>query len=164
LARRLYPNGEGKQKAWMKAHQKRLLDQGKIEKPVGVLPAIKSSNAEVAEKIRTETDYFARNAERMRYPKFRRQHLFLGSPASLKPDAKPSSLPVSNAPVCSGPSAEPTPSLPSAAPFSMAASRITARVAARRPHNSNFYVALPVVVQSDVARASEAVKKSKQNP
>jgi hypothetical protein len=79
LARRLYPNGEGKQKAWMKAHQKRLLDKGKIEKLVGVLRAIKSSNAEVAEKIRTETDYFERNAERMRYPKFRRQHLFVGS-------------------------------------------------------------------------------------
>jgi hypothetical protein len=31
------------------------------------------------EKIRTEADYFARNAERMRYPKFRRQHLFVGS-------------------------------------------------------------------------------------
>jgi flavin-dependent dehydrogenase len=35
--------------------------------------------AEVAEKIRTEADYFERNAERMRYPKFRRQHLFVGS-------------------------------------------------------------------------------------
>jgi len=34
---------------------------------------------EVAEKIRTEADYFERNAERMRYPKFRRQHLFIGS-------------------------------------------------------------------------------------
>ena len=79
LARRLYPNDEGKQKAWMKVHQKRLLDKGKIEKLVGVLRALKSSNPEVAEKIRTEADYFERNAERMRYPKFRRQHLFVGS-------------------------------------------------------------------------------------
>jgi hypothetical protein len=79
LARRLYPNNEGKQKGWMKLHQKRLLDQGKIEKLVGVLCVIKSSNSEVAEKIRTETDYFARNAARMRYPQFRRQHLFVGS-------------------------------------------------------------------------------------
>ena len=31
------------------------------------------------EKIRIEADYFERNAERMRYPKFRRQHLFVGS-------------------------------------------------------------------------------------
>jgi hypothetical protein len=63
----------------MKVHQKRLLDKGKIKKLVGVLRAIKSDDPEVAEKIRTEADYFERNAERMRYPKFRRQHLFVGS-------------------------------------------------------------------------------------
>jgi hypothetical protein len=79
LARRLYPNDEGKQRPWMKAHQKRLLDKGKIEKLVGVLRAIPSRNPEVAEKIRTEADYFERNAERLRYPQFRRQHLFVGS-------------------------------------------------------------------------------------
>ncbi len=79
LARRLYPNDEGKQKAWMKVHQKRLLDQGKIERLVSVLRAIDSGNPEVADKIRTEADYFERNAERMRYPKFRGQHLFVGS-------------------------------------------------------------------------------------
>ena len=79
LARRLYPNDEGKQRAWMKAHQKRLLDKGKIEKLVALLRAIKSSNSQVAEKIRTEADYFESNAERMRYPQFRRQHLFVGS-------------------------------------------------------------------------------------
>jgi hypothetical protein len=79
LARRLYPNDEGKQRAWMQAHQKRLLDKGKIEKLVGALRSIKPNNLEVAEKIRTEADYFERNAERMRYPRFRRQHLFVGS-------------------------------------------------------------------------------------
>ena len=79
LARRLYPEDGGKQKGWMKVHQKRLLDKGKIEKLVGVLRAIQSDTPAVAEKIRTEADYFERNAERMRYPKFRRQHLFVGS-------------------------------------------------------------------------------------
>jgi len=79
LARRLYPNDEGKQKVWMKAHQKRLLDKGKIKKLVGALRTIQSGNSEVAAKIRTEADYFERNAERMRYPQFRRQHLFVGS-------------------------------------------------------------------------------------
>ena len=78
VARKLYPNDEAKQKAWMKMHQK-LLDRGKIEKLVGALHAIKSENAEIAEKVRTEADYFQRNRERMRYPKFRRQHLFVGS-------------------------------------------------------------------------------------
>jgi Uncharacterised protein family (UPF0236) len=79
VARRLYPNDERKQKAWMKIHQKRLLDRGKIEKLVGALRSIESDNPEVREKIRTEADYFERNTERMRYPKFRGQHLFVGS-------------------------------------------------------------------------------------
>ncbi len=63
----------------MKIHQKRLLDRGKIEKLVGALRSIKSANPELIEKICIEADYFERNAERMRYPKFRRQHLFVGS-------------------------------------------------------------------------------------
>ena len=79
VARQLYPQEEVQQKAWMKVHQKRLLDKGKIEKLVGALRAIHASNPAMAEKIRTEADYFERNAERMRYPKFRRQHLFVGS-------------------------------------------------------------------------------------
>jgi hypothetical protein len=79
LARQLHPNDAAKQKVWIQAHQRRLLDRGKIEKLVAALRSTVSSNAEVAEKIRTEADYFERNAERMRYPKFRRQHLFVGS-------------------------------------------------------------------------------------
>jgi hypothetical protein len=79
LARGLHPNDEVNQKAWMKVHQKRLLDKGKIEKLVFALRSIVSTNPEVIEKIRTEAEYFNRNAPRMRYPKFRRQHLFVGS-------------------------------------------------------------------------------------
>jgi len=79
LARRLYPNNEAGQKAWMKLHQKRLLDKGKIEKLVAAIRSIHSTNSEVADKIRIEADYFDRNAARMRYPKFRKQHLFVGS-------------------------------------------------------------------------------------
>jgi hypothetical protein len=79
LARRLHPSDPAQQKAWMKVYQERLLDKGKIEKLVLSLRSIELTNAELTEKIRTETDYFERNAERMRYPKFRRQHLFVGS-------------------------------------------------------------------------------------
>ena len=79
LARKLYPNDPPSQKAWMKVHRKRLLDKGKIEKLVLALRSTESTNPDVLEKLRTEADYFERNAERMRYPKFRRQHLFVGS-------------------------------------------------------------------------------------
>jgi hypothetical protein len=79
LARKLHPNDAPQQKAWMQVHQKRLLDKGKIANLVAALRSLHSSNPEVADKIRIEADYFARNALRMRYPQFRRQHLFVGS-------------------------------------------------------------------------------------
>jgi hypothetical protein len=79
LARRLDPNDPAGQNAWMKVHQKCWLDKGKIEKLVLALRSIESTNADVLEKIRIEADYFERNAERMRYPQFRKQHLFVGS-------------------------------------------------------------------------------------
>jgi hypothetical protein len=78
LARKLHPNDEGSQKVWIKVQQRRL-DKGKIEKLVLALRSIDSQNPEVADKIRTEAEYFERNAARMRYPAFRRQHLFVGS-------------------------------------------------------------------------------------
>jgi hypothetical protein len=79
VVRTLHPNHAVKQKAWMKIHQKRLLDKGKIEKLMGVLRSVRSRCPEVREKLRTEADYFERNAERLRYPSFRRQHLSGGS-------------------------------------------------------------------------------------
>jgi hypothetical protein len=79
LARQLHPNDGVNQKAWMNLHQRRLLDDGKIEELVGSLRCIDSAHPEVVEKIRTEADYFEKNADRMRYPKFRGQHLFVGS-------------------------------------------------------------------------------------
>ena len=79
VARLLHPNDTGQQKAWMKVHQKRWLDKGKIEKLVLALHALASAHPALSEKIRIEADYFQTNTERMRYPKFRRQHLFVGS-------------------------------------------------------------------------------------
>ena len=79
VARALYPNDAPQQKAWMDVHQKRMLDKGKIEKLVTALRALRHTNPEVVEKIRTEAEYLEKNAERMRYPKFRRLHLFVGS-------------------------------------------------------------------------------------
>ena len=79
VARLLYSLNATRQKAWMKVHQNRLLDKGKIEKLVLALRTLASANPALAEKIRTEADYFQTNAERMRYPEFRKQHLFVGS-------------------------------------------------------------------------------------
>ena len=78
LARKLYPNQEAEQRRWIMVHQD-LLDGGKIEDLVSALRAIDSPNPEVADKIRVETGYFENNSERMRYPKFRSQHLFVGT-------------------------------------------------------------------------------------
>ena len=78
LARRLYPNDEVQQKRWIRIQQNRL-DKGKIEQLVLALRSIETTNAELAEKLRSEAEYFQTNTERMRYPKFREQHLFVGS-------------------------------------------------------------------------------------
>jgi hypothetical protein len=78
LARKLHPNDEVNQNRWMMIHQD-LLDEGKIEKLVSSLRSMQTSNAELAEKIRTEAEYFEKNGQRMCYPEFRRQHLFVGT-------------------------------------------------------------------------------------
>ena len=78
LARKLYPNQEAEQRRWMMVHQD-LLDEGKIEELVAALRVIDSPHPELADKLRIEAGYFENNTERMRYPKFRSQHLFVGT-------------------------------------------------------------------------------------
>jgi hypothetical protein len=78
LARKLYPSDQAEQKRWIMIHQDKL-NAGKIEQLVCLLGSIDSSNSELVEEIRKEANYFEKNAERMRYPKFRSQHLFVGS-------------------------------------------------------------------------------------
>jgi hypothetical protein len=77
-ARLLHPADEVRQKRWVLRHQPKL-DQGKISKLVAFLRSITASSPEMAEAIRKQADYFEKNVERMRYPEFRRQHLFVGS-------------------------------------------------------------------------------------
>jgi len=79
LARQLHPQEKTPRNRWIGLHQKRWLDKGKIEKLVQALRSIPTADVELADKIRIEADYFATNAHRMRYPKFRKQHLFVGS-------------------------------------------------------------------------------------
>jgi len=78
LARLLYPGDDARQKQWVMRHQPKL-DEGKIKKLVGYLRSLQPSSPELAETIRKAADYFEKNADRMRYPEFRRQHLFVGS-------------------------------------------------------------------------------------
>ena len=78
LARLLYPGEEAHQRQWILRHQTKL-DDGKIEKLVGYLCSLETSSPELTATIRQAAAYFQRNTERMRYPEFRRQHLFVGS-------------------------------------------------------------------------------------
>jgi hypothetical protein len=78
LARRLHPNDTSTQKQWILLHQAKL-DDGLIEDLVALLRSIAPSTPELAEIIRIESDYFEGNTARMRYPEFRRQHLFIGT-------------------------------------------------------------------------------------
>lgn len=55
------------------------LDEGKIEQLVASLRSIDTPQAELVDAIRIEAGYFEKNAERLRYPEFRRQHLFVGT-------------------------------------------------------------------------------------
>lgn len=79
LARLLHPTDAKRRNAWIGLHQKRWLDKGKIAKLVLSLRQIRTTDAELAKKIRLEAEYFATNAARMNYPQFRKQHLFVGS-------------------------------------------------------------------------------------
>ena len=78
LARRLHPNDSSRQNQWMLRHQPKL-DDGKIENLVRFLRSLHPDSPELTAALQREAAYFERNAERMRYPEFRRQHLFVGS-------------------------------------------------------------------------------------
>lgn len=55
------------------------LDRGKIEALVKILRDSPPVPEELAKTIANEAEYFERNADRMRYPTFRAQALFVGS-------------------------------------------------------------------------------------
>ena len=78
LAAKLHPHDEVARKRWA-AICLDLLDEGKIEALVKILRDIRPGDADLAKTVGNEAGYFERNAERMRYPKFRAQGLFVGS-------------------------------------------------------------------------------------
>ena len=74
----LFPSDPKQRQRCVQRLQKKL-DAGRIESLVKTLRAIPVPAGELAKLLATEAEYFARNAERMRYPKFRADHLFIGS-------------------------------------------------------------------------------------
>jgi hypothetical protein len=78
LSAKLFPNEERDRKRWTVRAIDRL-DRGKIEGLVKILRELHPANAELIKIVINEADYFERNAERMRYPAFRAQGIFVGS-------------------------------------------------------------------------------------
>ena len=78
LARKLFPLDKLERERWITTEQDNL-DSGKIEELVLSLRSLPAANPDLAEEILTQAEYFDKNADRMRYPKFREQHLFVGS-------------------------------------------------------------------------------------
>jgi Uncharacterised protein family (UPF0236) len=78
LSGKLHPSDVAAKRRWVMSHQ-HLLDDGKIELLVNRLRAQVTKRPELAENIATEANYFESHTGRMRYPKFRKQGLFVGS-------------------------------------------------------------------------------------
>ena len=78
LAGKLHSSDDRQRKRWAGALQRKL-DAGKIESLVRQLRSFPAPSPDAAELLRVEADYFHRNCERMRYPEFRSQKLFVGS-------------------------------------------------------------------------------------
>jgi len=78
LGAKLYPAEDQQRRRWV--HKMiRNLDAGCVESLVKQLRAVPARQTELRDLLTTEANYFERNRERMRYPAFRRQGLFIGS-------------------------------------------------------------------------------------
>jgi hypothetical protein len=78
MAATLFPSDEKQRKSWAKK-QIQKLNRGRVGAVVAELRAFPTRKPEPCKTLRTEADYFERNRERMRYPRFRKQGLFYGS-------------------------------------------------------------------------------------
>lgn len=78
LAAKLFPADERRRKRWT-ARRLNQLDRGQSETLVQALREFPPPGEPLARLLANEADYFERNAERMRYPAFQRQGLFVGS-------------------------------------------------------------------------------------
>lgn len=78
LSTKLFATDEKRRKQWMARCLSRL-EKGNIEGLVKLLRDLHPASPELAKTVTNEAEYFARNRERMRYPTFRDDGLFIGS-------------------------------------------------------------------------------------
>ena len=78
LGKLLYGPGSAEANTWVAARGEDL-DAGEVERLVAALDRLRPRAAEGQEAVRKAIGYFQTNAERMRYARFRRQGLFVGS-------------------------------------------------------------------------------------
>ena len=78
LAAQLFPGQEKVRRRWLARCLNRL-EKGRIEALVKILRQFPPATADLSNLMTNDADYFERNADRMRYPQFRRQGLFIGS-------------------------------------------------------------------------------------
>jgi hypothetical protein len=78
LAAKLFAGDEKPRKRWAKKLIQKL-NRGRTASLVAELRSFPTRKPELRDALRIEADYFERNAQRMRYPKFRKQGLFIGS-------------------------------------------------------------------------------------
>lgn len=78
LAAKIYPADEKRRRGWALGLEK-TLDAGKVEAVVKKLRAVSTDSTALAAMIENEAAFFERNAERMRYARFRERKLFVGS-------------------------------------------------------------------------------------
>lgn len=78
LSTKLFPHDDKGRKRWIARCLERL-DRGKIEGLVKILRDSPPVTEDLVKTVAPEAEYFERNADRMRYPAFRAQGLFVGS-------------------------------------------------------------------------------------
>ena len=78
LSAKLFPHDECHRKQWTERLLLKL-EKGQIEPLVEALREFPPPDGELARLLANEADYFERNEERMRYPRFRGQGVFVGS-------------------------------------------------------------------------------------
>lgn len=78
IAAKLFPSDDKQRNSWAKKLIKKL-NRGRVEAVVADLRNFPTRKPELRDAVRIEADYFEKNRNRMRYPIFRKQGLFIGS-------------------------------------------------------------------------------------